>query len=110
MKDGHMRKINNNQAAEYADILNKALGKHIKQIILFGSHARGDAKEHSDYDVLVIVDRKTKVIRESIIDAGVEMMNRYEKLFAAIVYDEQEWKSMQGFPLAWNINNEGISL
>jgi predicted nucleotidyltransferase len=30
-----------------------------RQIYLFGSRARGDAREDSDFDVLVVVDRRT---------------------------------------------------
>ena len=32
------------------------LGDHVKQIVLFGSQARGDATEYSDYGFLVVVD------------------------------------------------------
>ena len=30
---------------------------HPRRVILFGSHARGQATEHSDVDLLVVVDR-----------------------------------------------------
>ena len=83
---------------------------HPDRIILFGSQARGDANEGSDYDVFVLVDKRTSEIREAAIDAGVEMMNRYDKLFASIIYGEEEWQKAQGSPFLWNIQQEGIDL
>ena len=95
---------------EYGNILKTKMGDHLKKAILFGSQARGDADESSDYDILVIVDQRTKQIREMALDAGVEIMNRYEKLFATVIYDEKEWEKAQSFPFAWNIEREGIPL
>ena len=36
-----------------------ALAQHVKEMIIFGSRARGDSTEDSDLDVLVLVDEKT---------------------------------------------------
>ena len=36
-----------------AALVRAKLGDHVKQIVLFGSQARGDATEYSDYDFLV---------------------------------------------------------
>ena len=94
----------------FKDILQQSLGDRLVELRLFGSHARGDAHEGSDFDVLVIVDRRTDDVREMILDADVEMMNRYEKLFAALIYDESEWQKARSFPHAWNIEREGIVL
>jgi len=38
----------------------KKLRNHVKEIILFGSHARGNFTEGSDYDFLIVVDKKRK--------------------------------------------------
>jgi len=97
-------------AQEYAAILRDKLGDRLKQVILFGSQARGEAIEGSDYDVVVVVDRRTPEVRELVLDADVEMMNRHETLFAALLYDERQWQEAQDFPLAWNIEREGIRL
>jgi predicted nucleotidyltransferase len=97
-------------AREYTAVLRQKLGGQLKKVILYGSQARGDAGEGSDYDVLVLVDKKTFMIREAVIDAGVEMMNRYDTLFAALIYDDQEWQQAQEFPLTWNIKQEGIAV
>lgn len=95
---------------QFKDILQQTLGDRLVELRLFGSHARGDADEGSDFDVLVIVDRRTDDVREMILDADVEMMNRYEKLFAALIYDESEWQKARSFPHAWNIEREGVIL
>jgi len=95
---------------QFKDILQQTLGDRLVELRLFGSHARGDAEEGSDFDVLVIVDRRTDDVREMILDADVEMMNRYEKLFAALIYDESEWQKARSFPHAWNIEREGVVL
>ena len=95
---------------QFKNILQQTLGDRLVELRLFGSHARGDSNEGSDYDVLVIVDRRTNDIREMILDADVEMMNRYEKLFAALIYDESEWEKARSFPHAWNIEREGVAL
>jgi predicted nucleotidyltransferase len=95
---------------QFKYILQQTLGDRLMELRLFGSHARGDSNEGSDYDVLVIVDKRTDDIREMVLDADVEMMNRHEKLFAALIYDESEWQNAQSFPHAWNIEREGIVL
>lgn len=97
-------------AQEYAILLREKLGERLNQVILFGSQARGDAREGSDFDFIVVVDNRTPEVRELVLDADVEMMNRYDTLFAALLYDEAEWEKAQGFPLAWNIEREGIRL
>ena len=103
-----MSKKSLNLAEEYANLLRKKLGSQLKQVFLFGSQARGDSWEGSDYDILVIVDKRTPDIREETLDVSVEMMNRYDKLFAVLLYSEKEWQRAQDFPLAWNIKHEGI--
>jgi predicted nucleotidyltransferase len=101
---------NSDRAREYADLVRAKLGPHVKQIVLFGSQARGDAREGSDYDFLVVVDRRTRTVRERVLDAGVEMLNRYDQLFASLLYSEEEWRESRRFPIGWNIEREGVSV
>ncbi len=48
-------------ACEFADTINS---KYIKEIILFGSVARGDGTEDSDIDILIISNYKDKIWSE----------------------------------------------
>ena len=100
----------NRLPAEYARLVRKALGRHVMDIILFGSHARGDAGEGADYDCVVIVDHKTPDVREVVLDADVAMLDRHGSLFAALLYDESQWQRVQQSPLGWNIRREGVRL
>lgn len=41
---------------QYVSSIKDIYGKHIKQIILYGSYARGDFHSDSDIDIMVLVD------------------------------------------------------
>jgi uncharacterized protein len=97
-------------AHEYADSLRQKLGSSLKSVILFGSQARGDATDASDFDLVVVLEKRTKAAREAVLDVGVDMLNRHDRLFAALVYGEEEWQATRRFPLGWNIEREGIAV
>ena len=95
---------------QFADSVRQRLREHLKKIILFGSRARGDADEDSDYDILVVVDRLDKKTKEQVLDAGVEIMDEYYALIGSIVCDEEDWERKKYFPIGLNILEEGIEL
>ena len=97
-------------AKEYAGLIRTTLGSRVKELFLFGSQARGEAWEGSDFDCVVVVDARTPDVREAVLDADVEMMDRHNCLFSALIYSEQEWARSMQFPLGWQIQQEGIRL
>ena len=97
-------------AQQFAQLVRQKLTHHIQKIILFGSYARGDFTERSDRDVLIILDKRDKQAQELVLDASVEMMNRYYALIGSIICDEQEWERKKRFPIGLNILAEGIEL
>jgi uncharacterized protein len=58
----------------YADRLRARFGGRFREMRLFGSYARGEATEHSDVDVLVIVDRLTEPERLAVVDDATAVM------------------------------------
>ncbi len=67
---------------ELVNYLDDKASNALEEIILYGSRARGDFREHSDYDFLIVykdledIDR----IQDIVLDAEVLVMDRYEKL------------------------------
>ena len=100
----------NKISKEFAEAVKKKLKKHLKEIILFGSHARGDFTEGSDYDFLIIVDKRRKTDEKVLMDIGDEFLNKYDALIADILCDEKEWEKKKHFPIGLNILKEGIRL
>ena len=86
------------------------MGPSVRKILLFGSRARGDARDDSDYDMLVVVDHRTPELRSTIIEIETQLMDRYGALVATVLRSEEEWQRTQGLPLARNIAREGILL
>ena len=95
---------------EFANNVRKKLGNHVKEIILFGSRARGDFYEGSDYDILIVLDKREKDFQEMVLDESVEIMNKYYALIGCIVCDEKEWERKKRFPIGLNILKEGFEL
>ena len=90
--------------------LRDKLGSHIRQIRLYGSRARGEAHEWSDYDFLVVVDSRTPQLRRIVLDVEAGLMDRYGALVATVLRSEEEWRQSQAFPLARNIMREGVAV
>lgn len=97
-------------AEEYSRKVRSALGARVKDIILFGSRARGDCTEWSDYDMLVIVDKRDRVLRDVVIDIEVGILDTYERLVGSIVYEHGEWEHKINTPLGMNIRKDGIRM
>lgn len=97
-------------AREFSELIKTSLKDRLKKIILYGSRARGDFTEGSDCDFLIVVDKRDEEVRERILRIEVEMLDKYNTLFASIVCDEKEWEKESRFPLGINIDREGIAL
>ena len=95
---------------EFANTVRKKLKYHVKEIILFGSHARGDFTEGSDYDFLIVVDKRRKTDEKILLNIGVEFLNEHNALIADILCDEKEWENKKRFPIGLNILKEGVWL
>jgi len=95
--------------------IKEVLQKHLPangQAILFGSQARGDEHEDSDWDILVIVDKESLIQKDYDEytyplttlgwDLGVEIN--------PILYTKKEWDANHFTPFYYNVKNEGIVL
>ena len=82
----------------------------IQNIILFGSRARGDFYEGSDYDFLIVLKYKDQKVIKEIREIEVAFLDKYDKLAASLIFTEDEWKERLNFSIAKNIQRDGIIL
>mgnify|MGYP001443714835 CR=1 FL=1 len=94
----------------FTNKIKEKLSNHLKNMYLYGSRARGDYTERSDYDFMIVVDKRDKNIVDIITDETVNMLNDYSELVSAIIYEEEEWEFKKYIPLGRNILKEGIAL
>ncbi len=90
--------------------MRERLGARARRIILFGSRARGDARPESDYDVVIVVDRRSPDVRRALLEIEVELLDRHGSLVACVLRDEREWAASQGMPIGLNVAREGVPL
>ena len=92
----------------------EVLPLQVRQLILFGSQARGDATANSDLDLLLLVNDNSPSVAERIRQVRYEVMEQYNfwPFLSLLILDEQrsaELKS-RGSGLLRNIEREGITL
>lgn len=81
---------------------------NVKEIILYGSVARGTATSESDIDIAVILDDYTDKMHDDMIDFVVELELKYNKVISVLlIYNRQfnEWGNIT--PFFKNIKKDG---
>lgn len=97
-------------AQEYARRLRALLGDNLVSVTLYGSRARGDARDGSDFDFIIRVRERTEEAREIVTALDVEMMDDFGELFVGLLYDESEWSKEAKVPFGWNVAREGVTI
>jgi len=96
-----------NQIKEH---LIKMHGEKIKQVILYGSHVRGEATRDSDVDILVLVDRSLNPseVRKGLSDLLFDILLDEGELVSVIAVPEQFFKNYNS-PFMLNVKKEGVT-
>jgi len=91
--------------------LHEKYGEGIKRVILYGSHARGEATKNSDVDVLVLVDPSLNPskVRESIGDLLFDIVLEEGEVISVIVIPEDFFET-HNFPFMLNVRREGTAV
>lgn len=109
---------NSKKMSEKETILSsiRALGAKVlpkgARLILFGSQARNDARDDSDWDLLILLNDKQ--LQNDTFGAYaypfVELGWEYGTYFSSKIYTYAEWAKRKGTPFYDNINREGVIL
>lgn len=100
--------------SEYVVAVREIYGEHLKQIILYGSYARGDYTKDSDIDIMLLVDldeAEQDGFADALSELDFEYNMKYGIWMMPIVKNKKsflQWSDICQFYK--NIKEEGISL
>jgi len=94
---------------EFRRRLEALYGERLRDVILYGSYARGEADDGSDIDVLVVLDDfgDRRAERKRIERIACELSFEHELLLAATVARDEEYRRRRS-PLLLNVRREGV--
>ncbi len=86
-------------------------GLKVKEILLYGSQARGESTKNSDIDLLVVItdDLNRITVRNSLSDILWQILMDNDELVSVIVVPESFYNDYHS-PFILTVKEEGISL
>lgn len=96
---------------EVRDRLHILYGESLQQLVLYGSHARGEAQPGSDVDLLVVLDDFQDAEDElrRMAPIGSDLSLKYDVVVAFLVIREREYRE-RNTPLMLNIRREAVAV
>jgi len=85
----------------------KVLGDRLDCVVLFGSWARGDAEEDSDFDFLVMVRTPDNEDKNKIHEIAAQLSTECDTVITALVVPSKDFREDRYFYLYENIQKEG---
>ena len=109
-----MPKIMQNLIEQYVEAVKKIYGSHVRQIILYGSYARGDFRPDSDVDIMILVDMsdlELKVYGQQLSYMTYDFNLDNNLDIKPIAKSEAHFKKwISTYPFYSNIHKEGVVL
>ena len=80
--------------------------------LLFGSRARGDARDSSDWDVLILLDKERLTPEDyDTISYPLRMLGwDLGEMINPVMYTNLEWENYKMTPFYYNVTNDAIQL
>src|SRR5690349_7686119 len=90
--------------------LDELYGDRIERVVLFGSRARGDAREDSDYDVAVFVRKPVSLVdgRRALADIETEILYATAAVINALPFRAESYDERTGF--MHELRRDGLDL
>lgn len=97
---------------DFVTRIKNEIGPHLQRVILFGSRAKGKSLPWSDFDLLVVLDKKERSIIDKIYDKGMDFLLEYGADISLKIYSLSDFERMSALPTPFmaEIKDTGISL
>jgi len=99
---------------EFKSKLPDDLKAHLRNLIVFGSRAKGEASQDSDLDVVVLVDEKTDEIEKRLENIAYQVMwdHDFNPIISLKVLTESRFSDAlsKGYSFYRHIETEGVAV
>lgn len=90
----------------------RILGKKLTKVIVYGSYARGDYRENSDVDIMILVkmpEEEIRNIKNDIYDLAFEYEMSYGIELSPVIKSEEQYQYwVDTLPFYRNVREEGV--
>ena len=101
-----------NAIFQFSQQMKKVFGFRLSKVIVYGSYARGDYRDNSDVDVMILVDlteQEIKKFENDVYDTAFEIeMNTGIDISPVIKNETQYEYWMDVLPFYRNVHEEGV--
>lgn len=107
-----LAKTDEKELTEFINRVREKLEDKVVLIKLFGSGVRGELREDSDLDLLVVVEERPFKIRKVLTSIGTDMLLKYGRLLSLKIYNEKDYEYLNELetPFMKSIAREGKTL
>ncbi len=90
----------------------KPVTEHITEIYLFGSRCRDDWRPDSDYDIMIVLEKKDRVVIDVLYEAVMDVLLSTTKLISLKIFTSSEFNRLKSIPTPFmsRVTTEGIKL
>lgn len=81
------------------------------KVILFGSRARGEAREDSDWDFLILTSKEvTPALEDEFRTKLYELELEYEQVISSVIENDENWENYLNSEFYKNVQADGIEV
>lgn len=103
-----------NLIEQYVEGIQRIYGDHLKQVILYGSYARGDYRVDSDIDIMILLDLsdlELKTYRHQLSEFTYDFNMDHDLDIKPIAKSEAHFNMwLINYPFYANVRKEGVNL
>ncbi|MBI2471199.1 MAG: nucleotidyltransferase domain-containing protein [Planctomycetes bacterium] len=103
--------MNDKIVTQFLELIHPLMA-HIQEIYLFGSRCRDDWRPDSDYDILIVLEKKDRVIIDKLYDAVMDILLSTARLISLKIFTSSEFNRLKSIPTPFisNVMTKGIKL